>query len=40
MVANSNFIRHRIRKVYGRDAQVIYPPVNTDGFAMGHGVTR
>ena len=37
MVANSNFIRQRIRKVYGRDAQVIYPPVNTDGFAMGTG---
>ncbi|MEW9613535.1 glycosyltransferase [Shinella sp. S4-D37] len=27
MIANSNFIARRIRKVYGRTAQVIYPPV-------------
>lgn len=27
MVANSNFIAKRIKKVYGRDAKVIYPPV-------------
>jgi glycosyltransferase involved in cell wall biosynthesis len=27
MVANSEFIARRIRKVYGRTAQVIYPPV-------------
>ena len=27
MIANSNFVAKRIKKVYGRDAQVIYPPV-------------
>lgn len=27
MLANSNFIAKRIKKVYGRDARVIYPPV-------------
>jgi glycosyltransferase involved in cell wall biosynthesis len=27
MIANSNFIAKRIKKVYGRDAKVIYPPV-------------
>ncbi len=27
MLANSNFIAKRIKKVYGRDAKVIYPPV-------------
>lgn len=31
-VANSKFIARRIKKVYGRDADVIYPPVNTDMF--------
>lgn len=34
-VANSHFIRRRIRKVYGRDATVIYPPVNLDRFTRG-----
>lgn len=32
LVANSHFIRRRIAKVYGRDAQVIYPPVDVEGF--------
>lgn len=27
MMANSNFVAKRIKKVYGRDARVIYPPV-------------
>ncbi|MDB5618123.1 glycosyltransferase [Tardiphaga sp.] len=27
MIANSNFVAKRIKKVYGRDATVIYPPV-------------
>ena len=31
-VANSNFIARRIAKVYRREAQVIYPPVDTTGF--------
>lgn len=29
-VANSHFIARRIRKVYGRDAEVVYPPVDID----------
>ena len=28
MVANSNFVRQRIRRIYGRDAQVVFPPVD------------
>ncbi|MGN7438407.1 MAG: glycosyltransferase family 4 protein [Alcanivorax sp.] len=31
-IANSNYIRKRIWKVYRRDAEVIYPPVNVDLF--------
>lgn len=31
-IANSKFIARRIKKVYGRDADVIYPPVNVDRF--------
>ena len=34
-VANSNFIARRIRKVYGRRADVIYPPVDVSGFSVG-----
>lgn len=33
-VANSEFIRRRIRKAYGRDATVIYPPVDVSGFVL------
>lgn len=33
-VANSSFIARRIRKVYGRDAQVVYPPVDVQRFAL------
>jgi glycosyltransferase involved in cell wall biosynthesis len=31
-IANSSFIARRIRKVYRRDATVIYPPVDTERF--------
>jgi glycosyltransferase involved in cell wall biosynthesis len=31
-IANSKFIARRIKKVYGREADVIYPPVDTDMF--------
>jgi glycosyltransferase involved in cell wall biosynthesis len=31
-IGNSQFIARRINKVYGRQADVIYPPVNTDKF--------
>lgn len=34
-VANSQFIARRIKKVYGRNADVIYPPVETDRFTIG-----
>ncbi len=33
-VANSNFIARRIRKIYGKDAAVIYPPVDTANFKL------
>ena len=33
-IANSKFIARRIKKVYGRDADVIYPPVNTNIFSL------
>lgn len=33
-VANSNFIRRRIHKAYGREAHVIYPPVDVERFAL------
>lgn len=36
-IANSNFVADRIRRIYGRDAVVIYPPVNTDFFGHGTG---
>ncbi|MEN0104806.1 MAG: glycosyltransferase [Pseudomonas sp.] len=32
-IANSNFVAQRIRKFYRRDAEVIYPPVNTTEFS-------
>jgi glycosyltransferase involved in cell wall biosynthesis len=33
-IAISRFIARRIQKVYRRDATVIYPPVDTGGFAL------
>ncbi|MDE2149410.1 MAG: glycosyltransferase family 4 protein [Gammaproteobacteria bacterium] len=33
-VANSRYIARRIRKTYRREAEVIYPPVNVDGFSV------
>lgn len=33
-IANSFNIAKRIRKVYGRDAKVVYPPVNIDRFTI------
>jgi len=30
MVANSNYVRRRIRRIYGRDADVVFPPVALD----------
>ncbi|MDD3267626.1 MAG: glycosyltransferase family 4 protein [Burkholderiales bacterium] len=31
-IANSNFIARRIKKVYGRDSEVIFPPVDIQKF--------
>ena len=33
-VANSNFIARRIKRAYGRDSVVIYPPVDVEAFTM------
>jgi glycosyltransferase involved in cell wall biosynthesis len=33
-IANSCYIKDRIRRVYKRDASVIYPPVEVDGFSL------
>lgn len=33
-LANSRFIGRRVKKCYGRDADVIYPPVDVSGFAF------
>lgn len=32
-IANSNFVKQRVRAYYGRDAAVVYPPVATEKFA-------
>lgn len=32
MVANSTYVRERIRRIYGRDAEVIHPPVEVDAM--------
>ncbi len=34
MAANSNFVRARIRRIYGRDARVIFPPVEVGKFEL------
>ncbi|CAM1374156.1 Glycosyltransferase, GT4 family [Tenacibaculum litopenaei] len=33
-IANSKYIAQRIKKIYNREATVIYPPVNTDVFTL------
>ncbi|RZT00750.1 Glycosyltransferase involved in cell wall bisynthesis [Duganella sp. CF402] len=33
-LANSHFIGRRIKKVYGRDSDVVYPPVDTAAFSL------
>ena len=33
-VANSHFTAERIRRIYGKDAAVIYPPVDIDAFTV------
>ena len=31
-IVNSNFVKERVKRIYNRDAQVIYPPVNIEFF--------
>ncbi len=33
-IANSHYIRDRIRRAYGKEATVIYPPVDVDAFHL------
>jgi len=33
-IANSNYIKGRIKKIYNRDAKVIYPPVDVNNFTL------
>lgn len=33
-IANSQFIARRIKKVYGREAEVIYPPVDVEAYQI------
>lgn len=33
-LASSGFIAERIKRIYDRDATVVYPPVDTDSFAL------
>jgi len=33
-IANSAFVARRIKKVYGREARVIFPPVDTSAFTL------
>jgi glycosyltransferase involved in cell wall biosynthesis len=40
LVANSKFIARRIKKAYGRDAAVIYPPVDVEKFKPAAGENR
>ena len=35
-IANSNYIKERIKTYYDRDASVIYPPCETEQFKLGH----
>jgi len=36
-IANSHYIARRIKKVYGKEATVIYPPVDVNKFFLGTG---
>jgi glycosyltransferase involved in cell wall biosynthesis len=35
MLANSRHVAERIRRIYGRDAEVLYPPVDVAAFPLG-----
>lgn len=34
-VAISECVKERVKRIYGRDADIIYPPVDTDDFTIG-----
>ncbi len=36
-IANSHNVKDRIKTIYGREAEVIYPPVNVAGVEASHG---
>ncbi len=39
-IANSRFVRERIRAYYGRDAEIIHPPIDTGFFSPSPTKTR
>ncbi len=39
-LANSHYIAKRIKKFYGKDSTVIYPPVDLESFKLNKNVTR
>jgi glycosyltransferase involved in cell wall biosynthesis len=39
-IANSNNVKNRIKKIYRRDARVIYPPVDTDFFSCEDAIEK
>lgn len=40
MIANSRWIAARIARIYGREAEVVYPPVDTERFHVEPGLAR
>jgi len=39
-IANSNYVRNRIQRIYQRDARVIYPPVNVEKWRNNQRVQK
>jgi glycosyltransferase involved in cell wall biosynthesis len=39
-LANSHFVAERIRRIYNREATVVYPPVDTHSFALNNNVRK
>lgn len=37
-IANSNFVKNRIKKYYGREAEVIYPPIDASKYKISDKV--
>jgi glycosyltransferase involved in cell wall biosynthesis len=40
IVSNSEYTRHRIRKFYDRDSEIIYPPVDTEFFRPDKNIEK